>query len=223
MNDNDNPFSREYAESCYEQLQTVEQEVIEDIERPQLVTFRLTGRPNSTEGNDDSDYLDRLMLSAPAITDALNHITDGWDDVRWSVIAEEGDIPVWYLNVYVNSDLGRYDFMRVIHRHVSHSPVAFRQDHDLDDSITIRNIGGSNPLAESETLLPLRKVNSIAGSEAVADVPTGTYVMSNLLGFEDETEDSERLQRTISASDVDSQFLPGETFEKVLSEAQSVW
>jgi hypothetical protein len=171
-----NPFSREYAEQKYNNLQAVEQEVIDLMGTPQLVTFRLTGRPNSTEGQNDSDYLDRLMLSAPAITDALNHITDGWDDVRWSVIAEEGGLPVWYLNVYVDSDLGRYDFMRVIHRHVSYSPVAFRKDHDLDNSITIRNIGGSNPLVESETLLPLRKVNSIAGSETVADVPIITEI-----------------------------------------------
>lgn len=190
--------------------------------RPQIVTFRLTGRPNSTKGDDDSTFLNRLMMSGPAVTDAINSICDGYEEIRWSTIAEEGGIPVWYLNVYVNGSLGRYDFMRVIYRHVSHSPVAFRQDHDLDDSIIIRNIGGSNPLVESETLLPVRNVHQ--ASDNPSEAPIASYVASHLLGFRDDTQESERLQRTIDASTVtESQWLPGPTFENVLEEVESDW
>lgn len=219
---NDNQFSEQYAESCYNQLQTVEQEVIDSMGTPELVTFRLTGRPNDMSGEDDSDFLDRLMMSAPAINDALNHILMGWYDVRWSVIGQEDGLPVWYLNVYVSNSLGRYDFMRVVHRHVSHSPVAFRQDHDYDTAITIRNIGGSNPLVESETLLPVEDIDKAI--ESPSEAPIASYVASHLCGFRDDSDDCERLQRTISnASNVDSQWLPGPTFENVFDELSSDW
>ncbi|WP_152420446.1 hypothetical protein [Halococcus thailandensis] len=178
---------------------------------------------NNAEGRrEDSEFLDQLMMSAPAINDALNHVLIGWKELRWSVIGQEDGIPVWYLCAYMDSSLGRYDLMRVIHRHVSHSPVAFRQDHDLEDSITIRNVGGESPLIESETLLPLRNLHQ--GLDNPSEAPIGSYVASHLLGFREDTDDCERLQRTINdATVVDTQFLPSPAFEETYKEAGADW
>lgn len=219
---NDDPFSEQYAESCYEQLQTVEREVTDDIQRPQLVVFRLTGRPRTMDDEEDSEFLDRLLMSAPAINDALNSVTLGFKEIRWSVIGQEDGMPVWYLAAYMDGSLGRYDFMRVIHRHIDHSPVAFKQDHDIDDSITIRNIGGSNPLIDSETLLSVREIYE--ASDSPSEAPIGSYVASHLLGFRDDSEATERLQRTINdATVVDTQFLPSPAFEETYNEAGTDW